>query len=375
MLDVCLVCRIQAEHQPGRTACPRCGGALTVLDAATRHVVPPQSAAVSPSVPSPSPQPAPQVVHSPTTQMPPVQTPSVQTPQQAQTQTGPVQTVPAQPHAPSAQTRTPRRAPSLRWVAHRPPETLPPPVVHRPRQPSATPRYRAVPQWGLIDVVPAGAAADPAATPAATLQRWLGYAWPALAAGAVVQFLRYLMLAVNRTRPIPAWLDLAGLILLWAVGIAATAVAVVALYRFGCWVAAARADSYALVGRSDPRQRLLVVALSVTPFVSVAAVPLLLLEAARAVGGAAASRAERVIAQVGIAWGLVNLVGLLALSYRIAAWSGDSIQTGADAMGWATLAFAVSALFAHWVVGRLPKTVVADDERTAEPSRRLVVIG
>ncbi|MFC0316171.1 DUF4328 domain-containing protein [Gordonia phosphorivorans] len=338
MLDVCLRCQIQADHLPGRATCPRCGGNLVVLDAQTRRAV--QVAAPAQAPPRP---PAPM----PPTPMPP-------TPM------------------PGARRAAPARTP-LRWVAHRPLNTLPPTRPPRAVRESRTPRYTYLPLWGLHDVVPAPESDAVAAPDPGRRLRWaLQIVWPILAVAAGLQLLRYALLMLNRSHPIPYWLDLAVVWLLLFAGAAATGAAIWALVLFARWLVAARESAYAAVAARDPRRRWLVIAGAVTPFVNVVTAPFLLLEAAAAVGADQAQRVRPAINRVAVAWALVSGVGLIALGYRIAAWSSGSIQVGADAMMAALLTFVASALFAVWVRPRLAGLVVTD-AAPAPQTRRLVV--
>lgn len=349
MLDVCLRCRIQADHQPGRTTCPRCGGPLTVLDAATRRPVTPPDAA-------PRPEPAP----------PRAPGPQMRGPREQPT-------VAAQRPAARPPARPAR--PALRWTAHRPWNTLPAPRPAAPAPRAGTPRYPQIPGWGLFDDVAPAAAETAAQAPDSRLRRCLQMVWPILAVAAALQLVRYVVLMVNRSRPIPYWIDIASLWLVLLSGAAAVAAAVVAVYVFVRWMVAVRERSYALAGYAAPRRRWEVIALTVIPFVNVVGAPLLLLEAAEAVGGAQAARARRLITRVAVAWALVSAIGLIALVYRIVAWSGDTVQVGADAMVWATLSLAVSAVFVAWFESRVSRVVVTDTGAdTGEPApRRLVV--
>ncbi|GAA4743038.1 DUF4328 domain-containing protein [Gordonia alkaliphila] len=348
MLDVCLRCQIQADHLPGRTTCPRCGGKLSVLDAQTRRSVPmPAQSAPAQSPPA----------QSPPTQYPPGQ-PSARVPQR-----------PRPAGRPQPQTT---RAP-LRWVAHRPLNTLPPARPVRPAARIGTPRYTEVPRWGLRDVgVPPGDDNREAKSPGARLRWALQIIWPVLAVAAALQLLRYCILMFNRSHPIPYWLDLASLWLLLISGAVAVAAAVWGLFLFARWLLAARERSYETVETSDPRRRWLIIAGAVLPFVNVLTAPLLLLEAAAAVGPAQAARVRPAINRVAVAWGLVNGLALIALVYRIVAWSSGSIQVGADAMVATLVTFVASGIFVAWLVPRLDG-LVATDLPSVAPARRFVV--
>ncbi len=336
LLDVCLPCRIQAEHQPGRVRCPRCGGALVVLDAHTRHRV---------EVPRPG----------------SVTLPSATAPD---------------PGVGAGIDAVRSRAPGagrLGWVAHRPLDTLPPRPQPKAPVDARTPRYLQMPQWGLHDVPARTAEVDePQIRPEAALRRALRWTAILLAAAAAAQFLRYLTLLVNRSRPIPYWFDVATAILLIGCGVAALSAVVWAVYAFARWLLSIRERSYELAGTREPRHRLVVVAASVVPFANVIGAPFLLLEAASAVDGAAGP-ARRAINRGAVAWGLVSLVGVIALSYRIVALTSESIQVGADAMIWSLLTLIASAAFARWLGPRLSAMTVMGGDTVPVRQRRLVV--
>ncbi|GAC58868.1 hypothetical protein GOHSU_56_00010, partial [Gordonia hirsuta DSM 44140 = NBRC 16056] len=242
--------------------------------------------------------------------------------------------------------------------------------------PAGTPRYRQIPRWGLQDRPPTAAANDADAPGAreAALAWMLRWTWRVLVGATAVQLLRYLLLMANRSRPIPYWLDLTTLTLIWLAGLAVLGVALGALYFFAGWICQVRARSYAAAGWREPRPRWSVIALAVVPYLNVLGAPLLLWEAAAAVGGAQAERARRMITRAAVAWGLVSAVGLVALVYRIfSVWVSDSIQTGADAMVWTLVALIASASFVRWLNPRLSALTATAAVQTGAPRRRLVV--
>lgn len=202
------------------------------------------------------------------------------------------------------------------------------------------------------------------------MHRVFAWLWPLLAVAAAAQLLRYVTLVLNRSRPIPLWWDWASLGLLWLCGYLALAGVIVGLVYFGRWLVTGRQTSYAAVGASDPRRGRLIVVLTV--FFPVLA-PLFLLEPARAVGGEVGARAERAITKAAVAWGLVCLVALVALVYRIVAASNHSVQTGADSVLWAVLAFAASAVFVRWLRPRLDRLLATTEPEVHAPERRLVI--
>lgn len=354
-LDVCPNCRIQAEHRAGRTSCPRCGGPLTEVDAQTRR---PVSRRTAPSQSAPP--------HS-------AESPSAESP------SAPHRPAPARPVRPapvSSATNTVRRIlpnrPALRWWAHRPPETIPPPPAPA-RPPQPRPQYREIPRWGLIDVPPAVSADEDARG----RLRWrdlgqsLRLLGGILAGAAVAQLLRYIVLVVNRSRPIPAWLDLLTVIAVLVFGVLAALGAIIALAGFARWLREVRAADYRRIDRCEPRRPILLILGAVTPFVNVVTAPFLLIESTRLRDDDEARRARRRIDRLAVAWGLVSLVGLIALVYRLVAWPSDSVQTGADALAWVTLSFAASAAFVYWAPRRFAALAEPGRSRPV-PQRRLV---
>lgn len=319
-LDVCPACRIQAPHRDGRTVCPRCGGPLVQTDA---------RGAVAASVPRPAPA-------------------------------GPA---PARPVPPA-------RRP-LRWAAHRPREAMPAPRPLRRRGPGPTPSYATVPRWGLVDA-PRADDSDVDPLPLATdaLVRAMRLTAVILGAAGVVHAIRYLVGVVNRTRPIPAWIDWLSGIAVFVFGLMALAAVVMALVAFGRWVRHVREHRYAAAGFVDPRRRMWVTLLAAVPLVNVVGAPLLLHEAATT--GAGDPRADRVRVRLAVAWALVNALALVAIGYRIAAWSTSSLQVDADALALVTLVFGVSAVFARWAVRRIEIIAGIPDVDADRPVRRLV---
>lgn len=114
---------------------------------------------------------------------------------------------PAAPARPPGQ--PPRLAPGYRWIAVRPGPPPPPRPRRRPLGP--TPRYTAIPRWGLMDYwrYPVPTAPTASAVPApgqrtgpapTSIHRMLVATAAALALAALTQALIYLLLLVNRTR-------------------------------------------------------------------------------------------------------------------------------------------------------------------------------
>jgi hypothetical protein len=154
----------------------------------------------------------------------------------------------------------PRTAPRLpqgyRWIAVRP---GPPPPPRRRRRPlGPTPRYLAIPRWGLVDWVDrdGGPGRDQRQAPKAERVRtsFLVSA-VALGAAAVVHLVRYLLLVLNRNTLLN-WMVADAAALLSVLASLAAIVAVmncaVVLTR---WLIGRRAAAFEHAGRSESRSR------------------------------------------------------------------------------------------------------------------------
>ena len=282
-LDVCLNCRIQATHREGRGQCPRCRGPLLEVDAQTRQPVnrgpAPQSArpgppaSAGPSAPVRTTTQAAPVQRPPAQPRPAVRQPAAQSrpaqPQQsaqlqsAQPQSAqPQRAVPPQSLAargyPAGRPSAPVNRPQLRWWAHRPVDTIParpaPPRAAQPR-----PRYQYMPRWGLPDLRPTAEPNVDGAEGATRRIDWrdlgqsLRLLGAVLAGAALMQLLRYLLVVVNRNRPIPEWLDKLSLISVLVFGCLAVAGALVVLVAFTRWLRDLREADYRRIDRHEPR--------------------------------------------------------------------------------------------------------------------------
>lgn len=383
MLDLCPRCQIQAPHRDGRDRCPRCGGPLTIVaseaqatDVVARYSQKNPSSQNNPN--SPNNQPS---TNQPSTSAPPNtwQPPTVAPAPRSQ---------PPRSRPPRSQPPAPIRAPRMyrsqhvRWVARRPPESIPPPRPPRRNQARLIPRYVYLPAWGLIDrpVSSAGSATvDKPTRLGAALTSALQLVGATLAASVVAHGLRYILLIINRTTPLPAWLITVSTALILVAGVLALAAFAYVTVIFVRWVIALRADAYGRLDRADPRRRPWLVVLAGIPLVNVLGAPLLLHEAAamREGGPAGATGVTGVLrdrlVQVWWAWVIVNAIAVAALITRVVAWQSESIQTGANALVMVILSAAVSACFAYWAARRLPSLF---DTETVEriPDKRWVAV-
>lgn len=260
--------------------------------------------------------------------------------------------------------------PALRWTADRPAGARPAARPPRPAAPTRTPRYATTPRWGLLDRPLSVAADEQIPDPSVPLHRTLSLVTYLLALAAVAHLIRYAIVVVNRTTPIPLWLDLLTGAAVLVFGTFAVAGMLLALLAFVRWLLEVRAAAYADADLRDPRPRLHRQLLAAVPLVNVVGAPILLTEAARCDVALAEPAADR-IRRIAIAWGLVNGVALIAVGYRIGGWFSDSVQVHADGLAVVTLSLAVSAVFVHWAGPRLVTALTGPiHESTRE--RRLV---
>ncbi|MGO3325017.1 MAG: DUF4328 domain-containing protein [Gordonia sp. (in: high G+C Gram-positive bacteria)] len=236
-----------------------------------------------------------------------------------------------------------------------------------------TPTYASTPHWGLVDIPrPEADDVDPVPVTTDALTRALRLTALILAAAGVVHAVRYIVAVVNRTRPILMWIDWLSSIAVLVFGLMALVAVVMAVLAFGRWVRQLRERQYAAAGFVDPRPTVIVYLLSMVPLVNVVGAPWLLHEAA--VAGRRDPRADRVRVRLAIAWVLVNVLAVVAVGYRIAAWSTTSLQLDADALFLVALVFGVSAVFAHWAVRRIEIIAGTLDVEVERPARRLVAV-
>ncbi len=327
MIDLCPRCRIQAPHKPGRSQCPRCGGPLSVIDNAAGS-----------AGPAPHPGQPPRVGH----------------------------TRPA--NAPRMY-----RSPHVRWVARRPPETFPPPRPAHRQGPALIPRYGYLPTWGLHDRPVTGAQDAAADARRGGLDATLHVTAIALVVTAVVHLLRYVLLVINRTTPIPTWLDIASVVLVWAAGLTAVVFFATATVSVVGWLRGARAAAYRRHDRLDPRPRWQLTVFAAIPLVNLAGAPVLVRELIAQRDDIDQRRAHLVSGRTAIAWTIVNLAAVAALVTRFIAGRSDSLQTGADGLWLTIVSAALSAAFVWWVLPRLIR-VFDDTPYIDAPTRRWVQV-
>jgi len=180
----------------------------------------------------------------------------------------------------SVQRRSAALPAGFRWVAVRPGA---PPAPRRPRRdPGPTPRYAAIPRWGLVEHFDAEVEQRPVRTgPSLRAVRIvLLTAAAVLGAAAFVHLIRYVLLIINRTMLLNPWV--AG-IATWAgvvLSVVSMFVVVAAAVLLTNWLIARRAAAYAHRGQDDPRPAWALRLGSLVPVVNLAWAPVFVLELA-----------------------------------------------------------------------------------------------
>ncbi len=206
MIQVCSQCGTRWNvRDRQRSWCPRCGGSLLAPSAPPSQWGPARSP--SPQVPSASPQNAP-----------------------------------------------PRLAPGYRWIAVRP--GAPPPQRRRRGPLSPTPRYRAIPSWGLhqhfdVDGGPEVAESDESGV--GTVRLMLVAAMVVLGIAAFAHVIRYVLLLINRGVLLHPVVAIGGRLIGVLASLVAVVIVVVTVVALVRWLITRRAARYAEHGEVDPR--------------------------------------------------------------------------------------------------------------------------
>ena len=167
-----------------------------------------------------------------------------------------------------------------RWVAVRP--GAPPPPRRAPRELGPTPRYPAIPRWGLVEHF--SAPTEPKLLrhgPSATAVRMTLVATMAvLGAAAFAHLVRYVLLIVNRTVLLNPWV--AG-VATWggvAVSVVAMFMVVASALILTNWLIARRSAAFGHLGRHEPRSVWALRAGCLVPVVNLAWAPVYVIELA-----------------------------------------------------------------------------------------------
>lgn len=236
--------------------------------------------------------------------------------------------------------------------------------------PRSIPRYLVIPRWGLHDSDVA-TAQDVAVRPSPRERLTASFlvAAAALAASALAHLLRYILLAVNRSTPLPGWLIVISSALLFVAGVAALLAFVGATVAFTRWLLQLRVERYRAIDRRDPRRRVTVVVLAAIPVVNILGAGLLCREVADLAttsdsGSDASEGSRRGLTRMWVTWTLVNAVAVLACIVLCVAAASGSIQTGANGLLLVVISAVTSAVFAYTAAHRLPALF---DEAQSQP--------
>jgi hypothetical protein len=224
--------------------------------------------------------------------------------------------------------RTPQRLPQgYRWIAVRPGAAPPPRRVRRPLGP--TPRYSAIPRWGLTEQL---GAYDPVAPPAQTgtgpsiamVRGTLLVAMVIVGIAAVVHIARYALLLINRTTLLNPWV--AG-VATW-LGVAASVLAFFAivgsLVVLTNWLIARRGRAFAHRDTEDPRSAWEMRAGCLVPLANLFWAPVYLIELAEA-----EERLERLRSTI-VTWWCVWIFSTVVSVFSIATSFTSDVQGIAD---------------------------------------------
>ncbi|WP_019201366.1 DUF4328 domain-containing protein [Tsukamurella sp. 1534] len=252
-----------------------------------------------------------------------------------------------------------------RWLARRPPETLPAPR-RAPSGPSPTPRYPAIPRWGLRqDFTPApGARPGTAASLAEMFPTVLRGTAIVLALAALAEAFAYVLLMVNRAGPVSVYLALIADTSVFALGYLAVLTTIAAYVVAALWLRESRAEAYAALDTAEPRPAWQLWVYCVVPVVNLVAAPVLLLELVRAQDrarhhepGMSGPRERDVrlefIRRWWVAWVALTIVAVGCVLYSTAS---GGLQHSADATAYTGVTYLLGAAFLEgtlWLVRRI----------------------
>ncbi|GAC69318.1 hypothetical protein GS4_23_01150 [Gordonia soli NBRC 108243] len=265
------------------------------------------------------------------------------------------------------------RSRHVRWVARRPPEAIPAPAPRAHPRTRVIPRYTYLPLWGLRDTPHSDAVADDRRIEVADVRAALRLVGGTLAISAIVHLIRYIVLVVNRTSPIPGWLDTATAWLVVFVGLFALATFVFATVVAVRWVRALRVDAYRRHDRLDPRPLWQLILFAGVPIVNLVGLGVLLHEVAALRDDLDTVRTHRRLTKIWVGWAIVNAFAVVGIVTRLVALQSGSIQTAASALALVIVSAVVSSAFAYWLAARIDAVFTADQTPTV-PARRWVAV-
>ena len=327
MIQVCSRCGTRWNvRDRQRVWCPRCNGTLL-------------SPSAAPAPPSPSPS------------------------QWSARPTAPA----VHPNGQGTQKATPRLPAGYRWIAVRPGSA--PPARRRQRNLGPTPRYGAIPRWGLVerfDAAESDQHVHPRTGPSITaLRTTLVATIAALGLAAFVHIVRYALLIINREvllNPVVAWaatwfgivISVAALFLLFASFVLLTN-----------WLIARRSLAFKHVGRQEHRPLWALRAGCLVPLANLAWAPVFVLELASVEDKL--DRLRRPIAVWWTVWVLSTAVSLFAIA--------TSFPSDAQGIADNTVTTIVAYLIATATMVLMGKVLMAFERRPVEkPAKRWVIV-
>jgi hypothetical protein len=213
----------------------------------------------------------------------------------------------------------PQLPPGFRWIAVRPGAA--PPTPRRRRALGPTPRYAAIPRWGLSDRVEQGPAAVEAAPTrqgpsARTVRTTLFVTLLVLAASALVYVARYALLIFNRNTLLNS---VVAFIAEW-LGVLTSVVAFIALITcvlmLILWLIARRSAAFSHYALPDPRSVRALWVGCLVPFANLLWAPVFVIELASL--ETLYSRLRRPIVVWWVAWAFSYLIAIFAIVTSLA---------------------------------------------------------
>jgi hypothetical protein len=263
--------------------------------------------------------------------------------------------------------KDPHRPAGYRWIAVRPGAA--PPPRRRPRNFGPTPRYAAIPRWGLVDhfdTAPDERHAEPLRGPSiGALRGTLVTTIAVLGFAAVVHMIRYALLIINRDMlldPVVAWLATwLGIV----VSVAALFLVFSTFVLLTNWLIARRAAAFKHVGRQEHRPLWALRAGCLVPFVNLAWAPVFVLELASVED--AMTRLRRPISVWWVLWVLSTAVSVFAIA--------TSFTTDAQGIADNTVATIVAYLIAMAAMVVVGRVLLGFERRPVEkPFTRWVIV-
>lgn len=271
------------------------------------------------------------------------------------------------PAAPAWQRTPPRLPPGFRWIAVRPGAAPPARRGRRPLGP--TPRYTAIPRWGLADHVeqaPAAGAPTPTGPSAPTIRTTLFVSVLVLGIAALVYVVRYVLLVINRNTLLNSWVAAGANWLGILASVAALGAVIAAGVMLIRWLIARRAAAFTHHGLPEPRSTRALWAGCVAPLANLLWAPVYVIELASLEEHY--GRIRRPVVQWWMAWAASYLVSIFAML--------TSFATDAQGIADNTITMVFAYLLAAATVAAAARVFEGFERKPVErPAHRWVVVG